>query len=76
MKTPSAESTMEGFAFVLKRIEAQKSLSMTYDQGKEMSDHHGIDSSRLYHFNAEKCASLEHDFVAHAHAKYDLHGEG
>jgi len=38
---------MEGFAFVLKRIEAQKSLSMTYDQGKEMSDHHGIDSSRL-----------------------------
>ena len=71
---------MEGFAFVLRGIEAQKSLSMTYDQGKEMSDQHDIDSSRLYHFSAEKRVSLEHDFVAHAHAharaKYDLHGEG
>jgi len=45
---------MEGFAFVLKRIEAQKCLSMTYDQGTEMSDQYDIDSSRLYHFNAEK----------------------
>ena len=34
-----AESAVEGFAFVLNRIEAQKRLSMTYDQGKEMSDH-------------------------------------
>ena len=80
MKTPSAESTMEGFALLLKRIEAQKCLSMTYDQGKEMSDHHDIDPSRLYHFNAEKLASLAHDFVAHAHAhahaEYDFHGEG
>jgi IS30 family transposase len=67
---------MEGFAFVLRRIEAQKRLSMTYDQGKEMSDHHDIDPSRLYHFNAEKLASLAHDFVAHALAEYDLHGEG
>jgi len=71
---------MEGFAFVLKRIEAQKCLSMTYDQGTEMSDQYDIDSSRLYHFNAEKRASLEHDFVAHARAharaKYALHGEG
>ena len=86
MKTPSAESTMEGFALLLKRIEAQKRLSMPYDQGKEMSDHHDIDPSRLYHFNAEKLASLAHDFVArarahahahaHARAEYDLHGEG
>ena len=73
---------MEGFALLLKRIEAQKCLSMTYDQGKEMSDHHDIDPSRLYHFNAEKLASLAHDFVAHAHAhahahaEYDFHGEG
>jgi len=51
---------------------------MTYDQGTEMSDQYDIDSSRLYHFSAEKRVSLEHDFVAHAHAraKYDLHGEG
>ena len=41
-----------------------------------MSDHHDIDPSRLYHFNAEKLASLAHDFVARAHAEYDLHGEG
>jgi IS30 family transposase len=39
METAMAESAVEGFAFVLNRIEAQKRLSMTYDQGKEMSDH-------------------------------------
>ena len=39
METATAESAVEGFAFVLNRIEAQKRLSMTYDQGKEMSDH-------------------------------------
>ena len=39
METATAESAVEGFAFVLNRIEAQKRLSMTYDQGKEMSEH-------------------------------------
>lgn len=39
MPTASAESAVDGFAHVLNRLEAQKSLSMTYDQGKEMSDH-------------------------------------
>ena len=39
METATAESAVEGFAFVLNRIETQKRLSMTYDQGKEMSDH-------------------------------------
>ena len=39
MPTASAESAVDGFAHVLNRIEAQKRLSMTYDQGKEMSDH-------------------------------------
>ena len=39
METATAESAVEGFAFVLNPIEAQKRLSMTYDQGKEMSDH-------------------------------------
>ena len=39
METATAESAVEGFAFVLNRIEAQKRLSMTNDQGKEMSDH-------------------------------------
>jgi IS30 family transposase len=39
METATAESAVEGFAFVLNGIEAQKSLSMTYGQGKEMSDH-------------------------------------
>ena len=43
MPTASAESAVDGFAHVLNRIEAQKRLSMTYDQGKEMSDH-----KRLY----------------------------
>ena len=38
METATAESAVKGFAFVLNRIEAQKRLSMTYDQGKEMSD--------------------------------------
>jgi len=35
----SAASAVKGFAHVLNRIEAQKRLSMTYDQGKEMSAH-------------------------------------
>ena len=39
MPRASAESAVDGFAHVLNRIEAQKRLSMTYDQGKEMSDH-------------------------------------
>lgn len=39
MESASAESAVKGFGHVLNRIEAQKRLSMTYDQGKEMSSH-------------------------------------
>jgi IS30 family transposase len=39
METGSAESAVKGFSHVLNRIEAQKRLSMTYDQGKEMAAH-------------------------------------
>jgi len=39
MKDASAESAVSGFSRVLNRIEAQKRLSMTYDQGREMSEH-------------------------------------
>jgi len=39
METATAESAVEGSAFVLNRIGAQKHLSMTYDQIKEMRDH-------------------------------------
>jgi IS30 family transposase len=39
MPDASAASAVDGFAHVLNRIEAQKRLSMTYDQGKEMSEH-------------------------------------
>lgn len=35
----SAASAVDGFARVLNRIEAQKRLSMTDDQSKEMSEH-------------------------------------
>lgn len=39
MKNATAESTLHGFRHVLNRIEAQKRLSMTYDQRKEMISH-------------------------------------
>jgi len=39
MPNAKAESAVEGFAHVLNRIEAQKRLSMTYYQGREMSEH-------------------------------------
>ena len=39
MEDASAESALNGFSRVLNRIEAQKRLSMTYDQGKEMAEH-------------------------------------
>jgi IS30 family transposase len=39
MADASATSAVKGFSHVLNRIEAQKRLSMTYDQGKEMSAH-------------------------------------
>ena len=35
----SAASAEKGFSFVLNRIDAQRRLSMTYDQGKEMACH-------------------------------------
>ena len=35
----SAEAAEKGFSFVLNRIDEQKRLSMTYDQGKEMTCH-------------------------------------
>jgi IS30 family transposase len=39
MDSASTESAVTGFAHVLNRIEAQKRLSMTYDQGREMAAH-------------------------------------
>ena len=39
MEKATAESTVNGFSRVLNRIEAQKRLSMTYDQGREMARH-------------------------------------
>ena len=39
MEDTSAESAVEGFSRVLNRVEAQKRLSLTYDQGREMSEH-------------------------------------
>jgi transposase, IS30 family len=39
MDNASAESAVKGFGHVLNRIEAQKRLSMTYDQGREMAAH-------------------------------------
>ena len=39
MKDASAESALSGFSHVLNRIEAQMRLSMTYDQGREMTEH-------------------------------------
>ena len=39
MQDASAESALSGFSRVLNRIEAQKRLSMTYDQGREMAQH-------------------------------------
>lgn len=39
MEKATAESAVSGFGHVLNRIEAQKRLSMTYDQGREMSRH-------------------------------------
>ena len=39
MKGTGAEAALQGFSSVLARIEAQHRLSMTYDQGKEMTRH-------------------------------------
>ena len=39
MDNASAEAVLSGFSQVLNRIEAQKRLSMTYDQGREMAAH-------------------------------------
>jgi len=39
MDNASAEAAEKGFALVLNRIDAQRRLSMTYDQGKEMACH-------------------------------------
>ncbi|EQD47136.1 transposase, partial [mine drainage metagenome] len=39
MDDASAESALSGFSHVLNRIEAQKRLSLTYDQGREMAAH-------------------------------------
>ncbi|MGC2456701.1 MAG: IS30 family transposase [Gallionellaceae bacterium] len=39
MEDASAASAVKGFGHVLNRIDAQKRLSMTYDQGKEMAGH-------------------------------------
>ena len=39
MDKASAEAALSGFSPVLNRIEAQKRLSLTYDQGREMAAH-------------------------------------
>jgi len=39
MDDASAEAAEKGFGFVLNRVDAQKRLSMTYDQGREMACH-------------------------------------
>lgn len=39
MDDGSAEAALSGFGFVLNRIDAQKRLSLTYDQGREMAMH-------------------------------------
>ena len=39
MENATAEATLTGFSHVLSRIEAQKRLSLTYDQGREMAAH-------------------------------------
>jgi transposase, IS30 family len=39
MDNASAEAAVKGFGQVLNRIEAQKRLSLTYDQGREMATH-------------------------------------
>jgi IS30 family transposase len=39
MANASAEAALSGFSHVLNRIEAQKRLSLTYDQGREMAAH-------------------------------------
>lgn len=39
MKDASAEAALSGFSYVLNRIETQKRLSLTYDQGREMASH-------------------------------------
>jgi IS30 family transposase len=39
MEDASAASALDGFSQVLNRIGAQKRLSLTYDQGKEMASH-------------------------------------
>lgn len=39
MDNASAEAALNGFSHVLNRIEAQKRLSLTYDQGREMAAH-------------------------------------
>ena len=44
MEDASAASAVKGFGHVLNRIEAQKRLSMTYDQGKEMAGHQQLEA--------------------------------
>jgi IS30 family transposase len=39
MENASAEAALGGFSHVLNRIDAQKRLSLTYDQGREMAAH-------------------------------------
>jgi len=39
MENATAEAALSGFSHVLNRIEAQTRLSLTYDQGKEMTAH-------------------------------------
>jgi len=52
MDNASAEAALSGFSHVLNRIEAQKRLPLTYDQGREMAAHQRLAEStvlRLVH---------------------------
>ena len=42
MDDASAEAALSGFCSVLNRIERQKRLSLTYEQGREMAAHHRL----------------------------------
>lgn len=39
MENASADAAVTGFGSVLNRVDAQKRLSLTYDQGREMAQH-------------------------------------
>jgi transposase, IS30 family len=45
VKDASADASLKGFGRVLKRIDVQRRLSMTYDQGREMAKHEQLSAN-------------------------------